>query len=265
MTVALFLYENIFCRYQAPGECIICDRGEFANKIVETLKKEFKVETRVIAAGRPQSNGQAEIYVKQIKEKMRAIMSENSETLPNNWDESILHHALQCVRSDPSCATGFAPAELLLGRKLVYPIELEKRDIDFSGNVTSLQKWNIWGVKMTKPLVQALQQIHDTTFGKAADNIKKYQEKYAKDYDKKHRKTDSKYLNLRKGMNVQYRKHKSKLPKGKGGLKWFPRDRPLKIHSIDHKKQRVYLRDPKTKTVHKKSHPFERIRRFKTR
>lgn len=38
------------------------------------------------------------------------------------------------IRSDPSSAHGYAPAELLLGRKLIYPIELSKSDIDLSGN-----------------------------------------------------------------------------------------------------------------------------------
>jgi hypothetical protein len=81
----------------------------------------------VISAGRPQANGQVEISDER----------EKYDELPSNWDQSILHHALQIVRSDPSTATGFAPAELLLGRKLVYPVELKKRDIDFTGNFCS--------------------------------------------------------------------------------------------------------------------------------
>ena len=150
MTVALFLYQEIFCRWQAPGECIIYDRGEFCNNIVETLKENFKVETRVISAGRPQANGQVEIYVGQVKAKMRALMSEHGDELPPNWDQSILHHALQIVRSDPSCATGFAPAELLLGRPLVYPLELKKRDVDFSGK-TRTQPIFVEGQNLRNP------------------------------------------------------------------------------------------------------------------
>ena len=45
-----------------------------------------------------------------------------------------MHTALMALRSDPSTAHGYAPAELLLGRKLVYPLELKKKDIDLSGN-----------------------------------------------------------------------------------------------------------------------------------
>ena len=107
--------------------------------------------------------------------------------------------------------------------------------------------------------------FEDEAFGKASKKIKKFQEKYAKKYDKNHLKKNKNYVKLRKGMNVQYRKHKSKKPKGNGGLKWFPRKKPLKIHSIDHQKHTVYLRDPKTGVIQKRSHPFERIRKFKTR
>ena len=140
MTVALFLYQQIFCRYLTPG-CIVYDRGELVNKIVETLKSEFKCEARIISAGRLQSNGQAERYVQTLKQRMITLMSDDYDELPENWDECLLHHALQCVRSDPSSATGFAPAELLIGRKLVYPLELTKKDIDFDGKKLYQEKF----------------------------------------------------------------------------------------------------------------------------
>ena len=214
------------------------------------MNKLYGVEARVIAAGHPQSNGQAEAYVKQIKEKMRALMSELSDELPANWDQTILHAALQTVRSDPSCATGYAPGEIMLGRQLVYPIELDKMDVDFTGTT------------LTQPLVNAQQQIHNDIFGQASKKIAKWQEKYAKKYDEQ-KNTSDKALKLRKGMNVQYRRHKNKKAKGKGGIKWYPYNRPLKIHSFDRQKQTVYLRDPETGKVQDRSHPIERIRRFK--
>ena len=128
---------------------------------------------------------------------------------------------------------------------------------------------------MTVPLVNALSKIRDNTFGKAGKKIKKEQDRYAKACnhkltyiffldDEKHQAKVGNYKPLRKGMNVQYRKHKTKQAKGHSGLKWFPRNRPLKIHGIDHKRRVVYLRDPKSGLIHKKSHPFERIRRFKS-
>ncbi len=77
MSVAMFIYENIYCRYLCPGECIIHDRGsDFCNEVAKTLHGSFGVNIRISAAGRPQSNGQCEAMIKNIKEKMRAIMVE---------------------------------------------------------------------------------------------------------------------------------------------------------------------------------------------
>ena len=93
MTVAIFIYQHLFCRYLAPGECIIHDRGpEFANKIATHLMDYFGVEIRMITAGRPQGNGQAEKYVDILKEKMKAIMVEVSK----NQKKKIVK---KCIRS----------------------------------------------------------------------------------------------------------------------------------------------------------------------
>ena len=79
MTVAIAIYQHLFCRYLAPGECIIHDRGpEFCNKVMMTMMDQFGVDIRMISAGRPQGNGQAEKYVDILKEKMKAIMAEIS-------------------------------------------------------------------------------------------------------------------------------------------------------------------------------------------
>ena len=69
MPVALFIYQDIYCRYLAPGECLVHDRGEFCNKVMKILSSEFNVEIRVTSAGRPQGNGQAEAYVKSLKKQ----------------------------------------------------------------------------------------------------------------------------------------------------------------------------------------------------
>ena len=172
-----------------PGECIVYDRGEFCNSIMEILNKNFKAKIRVTSAGRPQANGQAESKVKSMKTKMYALMVEGGhESIPDNWDETLLPRALQILRSDPSSATGFSPIELLIGRKPVWPIELCKADIDFSGT------------ELTMPLVAELDRIHNAAFGVASANIKREQERYCRAYDKKH---GCNPLKLRVGMKVQ--------------------------------------------------------------
>ena len=76
MSVAIFIYQSIYCRYLAPGECLVYDRGpEFCNKVVKVLNESFGVDIRVISAGRPQANGQAEITIRSVKQKMKAFFS----------------------------------------------------------------------------------------------------------------------------------------------------------------------------------------------
>ena len=58
MTVTIVIYQNLFCIYLTPGECVIHDReSEFCNNIMLTLMESFGVEIRMILAGRPQGNG----------------------------------------------------------------------------------------------------------------------------------------------------------------------------------------------------------------
>ena len=53
---------------------------------------------------------------------------------------------------------------LLLGWPLVYPIELQDMEIDFSGT------------EFTTPVVNALFDVHNMNFGVAAEKIKQYQD-----------------------------------------------------------------------------------------
>ena len=58
------------------------DRGsEFCNDVFKSLCKDFGVEIRIIKAGRPMANGQAESAVKNIKNKMKMLCLENSNII----------------------------------------------------------------------------------------------------------------------------------------------------------------------------------------
>ncbi len=95
MSVAIFIYENIYCRYLCPGECFVYDRGpEFVNQVVQALHSRFGVNIRLISAGRPKANGQAEAVVKTIKQKMKALMSEQGTLLFDFVDK--VHRKIVC-------------------------------------------------------------------------------------------------------------------------------------------------------------------------
>lgn len=204
---------------------------------------------RVISAGRPQANGQAEIMVRTLKQKMKALMSENTEDLGKMWDEDLLHQALQIVRVDPSSAHGFAPGELLIGRPLVFPIEISNLPVDFSGT------------ELTTTLVDALKKIRIETFGLAGSKIDAYQKRYKKQYDKA---KNVKAFDLRRGSPVQVKRHRSKRAKGsKNSLAWFPRNSFYTIHKIDKTRKKVFLKNPKSGKVLTRTQHFDQIRQFK--
>ena len=224
---------------------------------------------RCIKAGRPQANGQAESWVKLLKDKLKLLALENGNCLffardwnpkrnvlfwgenqfPRQWDGVMFYNALQIIRCDPCQATGFAPAERMIGRQLVYPVEFSRADIDFSGTT------------MTTPLVLKLQQIREDTFGKATKKIKKNQTRYKKQYD---RRMNAKPFAIKPGDKVQYKRHKSKrtLSKTDENTLWCPVYGYHLVLFVDTKKQTVFLQDAQGKKL-TKTHPFARLRKYK--
>ena len=152
------------------------------------------------------------------------------------------------LRCDPTRATGFAPAELMLGRQLVYPSEFEKMEIDFEG------------VKITTTNIQNLKLIRENNFTIADKKIKKAQAKYKKNYDKR---MNAKPFQIKRGDRVQYKRHKSKNTLSKNDITlWSPVKSYHLVLSVDQKMQRVILQTKEGKRL-EKTHPFERIRKFK--
>ena len=174
MTVAIAIYKQLYCRYLAFGEAIVHDRGpEFCNAVSRELHSAFNVEVRIISAARPQANGLVENKVGTFKERARALMADGDGELPLDWDQTFFHKVMCILRTDPSSATGYAPGHLLLGRPLVYPIEMTNVQVDFSGT------------NFTIELVQALNKIHNDLFGAAGQKIKEYNAAYVRRLQRK--------------------------------------------------------------------------------
>ena len=152
------------------------------------------------------------------------------------------------LRCDPTRATGFAPGELMLGRQLVYPCQFEKMQIDFDG------------VKMTTTNIQNLKLIRENNFKIANKKIKKAQAKYKTKYDKR---MNAQPFRIKPGDKVQYKRFKSKSVLSKKEITlWCPIKTYHLVLSIDREKQRVILQTKEGKKLDR-THPFERIRKFK--
>ena len=65
----------------SPGECIIHDNGgEFTSNLMKKLAKQLNVDLRRTKGGGPWANGQAEAAVKLVKNKIKMIALENSDS-----------------------------------------------------------------------------------------------------------------------------------------------------------------------------------------
>ena len=152
------------------------------------------------------------------------------------------------VRCDQSSATGFAPAELMIGRPLVYPIQFSREDLDLTGT------------NMTVSLVKKLKNIRENNFTKASKKIKKSQRRYKKNYDKRMK---AKPFRINVGDKVQYKRHKYKSAKSKKELSlWCPLKSYHLVLVVDTKRKRVVLQDKKG-TLLTRAHPFDRIRKYR--
>ena len=152
------------------------------------------------------------------------------------------------IRCDPSTATGFAPAELMIGRALVYPIQFAQEDIDLTGTT------------MTVSLMQKLKQIREKNFKTATKKIKKTQRRYKQSYDKRNNVGPFK---IKIGDRVQYYRHKSKETLSKKELTlWCPIRSYHLVLAVDKEKKRVVLQTSQGRLL-TRTHPFDRIRKFR--
>jgi len=75
--VADFVRSNIFCRFGIP-RAIISDKGtHFCNRTMEALLRTCGVMHRVSTAYHPQTNGQAEISNREIKQVLEKMVQPN--------------------------------------------------------------------------------------------------------------------------------------------------------------------------------------------
>ena len=98
-------------------------------------------------------------------------------------------------------------------------------------------------------------------FGAACEKIEKYQKKYKSDYDKRHK---VKEFKMKVGEKVQYKRTRtSKAKGGKNEIKWLPRNSFYTLRKINKQHKTVLLFNPHTGRPLNKTHPFDRIRKFK--
>ncbi|KAL4386779.1 hypothetical protein GQ457_09G021500 [Hibiscus cannabinus] len=121
-TVMKFLHKNIFTRFGDPRALISDEGSHFDNKLTAKALQRYGVRHQISTTYHPQTNGQAEISNREIKQ----ILEKTVSTSRKDWS-SKLDEALWAYRTAFKTPLGMSPFKIVYGKACHLPVELEHK------------------------------------------------------------------------------------------------------------------------------------------
>ena len=119
-TIAEVLVEQVFCRFGCPNQ-LHSDQGRnFESEVFHGVCELMGVEKTRTTPLHPQSDGLVERFNRTLKNMLSLFI----EARQRDWDKH-LPYLMMAYRSAVHESTGYTPVEMMLGRHINLPIDLE--------------------------------------------------------------------------------------------------------------------------------------------